>query len=158
MLTSERLREVLHYDPESGIFTWIKSSRPGWVGKVAGSIASGGYLQILVDKHPYRSHILAWLYMTGKWPELEVDHKNRIRTDNSWDNLRQATDSEQCRNRNSTPGKSGVRGVSPYRGRWKVQTTLRSGVRTQDYFADLFSAVAHRKSQELKEGYCDVEH
>lgn len=154
MLTAERLHEVLTYWPETGDFYWTNSSRPGWNGKRAGSPSSGGYLQILVDGRPHRAHRLAWLYMTGAWPELEVDHRDRDRTNNRWDNLRLSTDSQQCRNRSTTRlNTTGILGVSRTRAGWRVQITTWQGIRISEYYADLFEAVCRRKSLELREGY-----
>jgi len=100
-LTYERLIHLLWYDPDTGRFIWQNSVRRGWNGKVAGSLCTGGYIQIIIDGHPYRANRLAWLYMTGEWPQWEVDHKNRIKTDNSWDNLRDITHQENSLNRRS---------------------------------------------------------
>lgn len=154
-LSSSLLRRLLHYDPDTGEFMWLESPRKGWAGKsTKGSPTTGGYLQILVLGHPYRAHRLAWLYMTGVWPIGEIDHRNRDRTDNRWDNLREVCRSAQCRNRGSKVGVSGVRGVTPLSGGgWATQITDLRGHRHRKTFKDFFEAVCHRKSSELKEGY-----
>jgi len=86
----DRVRECLNYDPDTGVFTWIKieakNRRP--LGSVAGSLDSYGHLSIKIDGRRYLAHRLAWLYMTGEWPEDMIDHRNRIKTDNRWENLR----------------------------------------------------------------------
>jgi hypothetical protein len=74
MLTVTRLREVLHYDPITGIFTWLVSLS-NHVGKVAGSLDGTGRVRIRVDGREYGAHRLAWLYMTGNWPVNEIDHR-----------------------------------------------------------------------------------
>jgi hypothetical protein len=88
MLTQEHLKEVLHYDSETGIFTWIKSTRRGWVGKIAGYRDPQGYIGINLDCKMYRAHQLAWLYVKGTWPEFEIDHKDTIKHHNWFSNLR----------------------------------------------------------------------
>jgi hypothetical protein len=119
-LTAERLREVLYYDPETGVFTWIaKSSSRGnnRVGSIAGDIKPSGYRFIGIDNHRYRAHRLACLYMTNEWPKGEVDHKNGDEGDNRFCNLRDATPSQNKMNtRMRADNKSGFKGVS-----WSAQ-------------------------------------
>lgn len=94
MLTAERLRELLSYDPETGWFTWrVTRSSNGRAdaGSRAGALRSDGYRHVTVDQHKYKEHRLAWLYMTGKWPEADLDHKNNTRDDNRFSNLRAAS-------------------------------------------------------------------
>lgn len=112
MIRLERLREVLHYDPATGRFTWqIATSRRVSVGDEAGSIADG-YISICVDRRHYRAHVLAWFYMTGRWPTGDVDHENLVRDDNRWVNLREATRSNNMGNtRRHSDNKSGFKGV-----------------------------------------------
>jgi len=85
MLTQEKLKEILSYDPETGIFVWIKR------GKVAGSLNSKGYIHLRVDKKSYQVHRLAWLYTYGYFPEHDIDHLNGIRNDNRVENLREVS-------------------------------------------------------------------
>lgn len=98
MLTAERLRQVMTYDQATGIFTRrIKTARVD-VGDVAGSRDRRGYVCIRVDGPIYKAHRLAWLYVTGSWPTLEIDHVNGVTGDNRWANLREATRSQNMAN------------------------------------------------------------
>ena len=111
-LTQKRLKELLHYDPETGVFTWrITRGSNAVKGTEAGAI-DGEYLRIKIDGKSYRAHRLAILYVTGKWPPHDVDHKNHAGTDNSLGNLRPATEAQNMKNRklnrNSTSGYKGV--------------------------------------------------
>ena len=120
-LTQERLRELLSYDPNTGHFYWLET------GKKAGCLDVRGYIVIRIDRALYRAARLAWLFMVGEWPPHQVDHKNQIRSDDYWSNLRLATNSQN--NRNKTLPKantSGYRGVSwNKRGqRWFAQIKI----------------------------------
>jgi len=92
MLTAKRLRKVLSYTPTTGIFRWKVSAgsrAPG--GAMAGAKNGRGYHQIRVGGRPYSASRLAWLYMTGKWPNSEISYINGKPSDTRWANLRQTT-------------------------------------------------------------------
>lgn len=124
-LKLSHLKEVLHYCPDSGLFTRLKSSGGKSSGSIAGTIHHTGYVNISVNGRLYLAHRLAIFYVTGEWPEI-TDHKNRIRHDNRWCNLRLSNASENSCNksmmRNNT---SGHRGVSwnKREKRWHAQVT-----------------------------------
>lgn len=114
MLTAERLREVLHYEPETGAFTWlVRSGGRSTVGSRAGYVdPSTGYWKLRVAGRNHYAHRLAFIYMTGSAPTEQVDHINRDRADNKWTNLREADRSLNMRNTGaSRRNKLGVKGV-----------------------------------------------
>lgn len=116
-LTQERLKHLLHYDPNTGIFTRKTSVRHASKGSVSGSDNGEGYLRICVDGVRYYSHKLAWLYMTGEYPDHFVDHSDCDHSNNRWSNLRVASAAENCRNRRrSSVNRSGFKGVH-----WRVE-------------------------------------
>ncbi len=121
-ITQERLLEFLHYDPKTGIFTWLKSTNKRIVvGRAAGAI-SLGYTLISIENCIYRAHRLAWLYVYGVWPNKDIDHINRIRSDNRIENLREATKFENARNIGKmSTNTSGLKGVTwdKDRNKWK---------------------------------------
>ena len=90
-LTADRLRQVLHYDPSTGFFTWLVKRGRQSAGTRAGTKAGDGAIHICVDGVVYNAHRLAFLYMTGRWPTEEIDHRNVTNDDNRWENLREAT-------------------------------------------------------------------
>lgn len=121
-LTVDRLRELLRYDPMTGIFNSLVKRNRTNIGDVVGS-NSGGYLYVSIDYKKYALHQLAFLYMTGRWLDdgLEPEHKNTIKNDNRWDNLRPATRSQNKANvRAYANNTSGLNGVSwdKCRGKW----------------------------------------
>lgn len=96
---ADRLREVIRYDPATGVFTRIKRTGPRTkVGEEAGYLSVGGYRRIKWNAKPEMEHRLAWLYMIGEWPKDFIDHINLNRADNRWCNLRAATRSQNCAN------------------------------------------------------------
>lgn len=132
MLTQARLKELLHYDPETGVWTWLVN-RPGR-GAKAGDHPThkegSGYIQFSVDGKNYRSNRLAWLYMAGEWPPGLVDHEDLDRTNDRWSNFRLATSSQNKANgtvyANNLIGIKGVSRVGkmkskPFRARIQVE-------------------------------------
>jgi hypothetical protein len=94
-LTQEALKAEVHYDPHTGIFTRAKSNNlKVRVGDVAGWTSKEGYICMRIQGKGYKAHRLAWLYMTGETPDKYLDHINRVKSDNRWDNLRLATASQ----------------------------------------------------------------
>jgi hypothetical protein len=113
-LTAEKLREILEYDQETGVFTWaVKRGNYHVQGKRAGTVNSRGYRVIEIDGKAYREQRLAWLYVTGEWPEHEIDHRDLDKTNNRFSNLRQATRRQNTCNKSvQKNSKTGVRGVN----------------------------------------------
>ena len=120
LLTAERLREIIVYNPDTGVFTWRISRGRAGAGNIAGTLDTGGYWRILILGRKQAAHRLAWLYMTGEWPEHDIDHKNTVRNDNRWVNLRKGTRSENCQNQQ----RAKVTNASGYLG---VRLDKRSG-------------------------------
>lgn len=121
-VTLERLKSVLRYEPETGNFIrLIRTSNNCAVGDIAGCVDKDtGYVRISIDGVLYHGHRLAWFYMTGEWPEIDVDHENRNTSDNRWSNLRNA--SRTLNNANRPKRRAGLKGVTEHSpGRWVAQ-------------------------------------
>ena len=109
MLTQKRLREVLRYDPETGIFTWAKGKRRG---KVAGTRHDGrGFLKVAIDNERHLLHRLAWLWMTGLHPHVSVEQINGDRSDNRWGNLRLGFKPQKAGHEAPRPQRTAYEGV-----------------------------------------------
>lgn len=140
------LKELLHYDPETGIFTWrVSRGRLAKAGDRAGTIKELGYRGIKIRTRRYPASRLAWLYMTGRWPSNEMDHINGDRSDDRFSNLREATRFENVANRVFKPNTLGIRGVRLHScGRYEA----RIGDRTLGLYATADEASAVRKRAE----------
>lgn len=114
-LTAQRLRELLHYEPETGVFTRrVRTGCKTKAGEVAGGTNWAGYTQIRVDFNRYMAHRLAWLYMHGAWPQGSIDHIDGNPANNSFVNLRDVDHSANMQNQRKANRKSvtGTLGVS----------------------------------------------
>lgn len=110
-LTAQRLRQLFKYEPEIGNFIRLKNAtRSDLVGKIAGTLLKNGYVSIHVDGAAYLAHRLAFLYETGHWPSIHTDHRNGVRNDNRWLNLRDATRSQNNQN-SKRKGRRFLKGV-----------------------------------------------
>jgi hypothetical protein len=148
-----RLREVLNYDPDSGVFTWLVSTgRRTHAGDVAGCIEDG-YSRIRIDGKTHQAHRLAFLFVTGIWPRHQIDHINLNRADNRWVNLRMATRGQNtCNTRVRKVSASRIKGVywDKRRNKWRASVTTNGKTRhlgyrdTIDEAAALYAAAAEK--------------
>ena len=141
MLTVDLLRALVIYDPATGLFQW--QHRPahffsdenhyrGWNTKFAGQLAlaschSKGYRFGAVLGAKVFAHRAAFAIQTGAWPERLIDHRNGNKADNRWDNLREATDSQN--QANTGPQKNnpvGLKGITfdKQTGRWRASIQI----------------------------------
>ena len=151
MITPERLRELLRYEPQTGLFWWlIRTSNRVNMGKPAGSFDRYGYRCIRIDRRDYRAHRLAWLHVYGAWPSDCLDHINGERSDNRIGNLREATNSENQHNRGkSSNNTSGFKGVTWHasESKWQAQIGINGKIKYLGKFTCKHAAHA---------AYCDA--
>lgn len=121
-ITAQHVRERFDYDMDSGKLLWRHPSnrarhvRPG---DEAGRLHYSGYRIVKLDGRQFAAHRLIWLYVTGQWPSSQIDHRNGVRADNRWQNLREATNKQNSENRRPRAGcLSAFRGVSRSGGKW----------------------------------------
>ena len=172
MINQQELKQLLTYDPETGVFVWKERPREmfssdgqwkSWNAKFSGKVAGGEitpqvitYRTIGIHCRTYQAHRLAWLYVYGKWPDEMIDHINGDGTDNRIANLRDVDRSTNGRNaRRPKDNKSGVVGVhwKKSMGRWAACISTGGTQKNLGYFPSLFDAAAARKSAELRLGY-----
>jgi hypothetical protein len=142
MITQEKLKELLDYDPNTGIFTWNVSRGKGKIGSAAGTKTRYGYTRIMVEGKLYFTHRLAWLYMTGNWPSEHIDHIDRDSSNNKFDNLREVTHAE---NRQNTRSKGYY--WDKNRNLWRAQIKLNGKYKYYGY---------HQTEEEARQAYLNA--
>lgn len=137
MLTQQRIKEYLTYLPDTGEFFANHKSINRPAGRKLGTVHSTGYCVIRVDDKLYKAHRLAWLYMTGVFPEKIIDHINRIKSDNRWTNLKEFSQSQNSENNPlKKSNTSGFVGVSWNRKlkKWRARITFGYKEKHLGYF------------------------
>lgn len=145
-LTAARLREVLSYSSETGLFTWLSpTSNRVRRGEVAGRKNGNGYIRISVDGRSYYAHRLAWLHEKGSFPPSELDHSDGNRSNNRLANLRPATHGQNGQNQplrvTNTSGKHGV-SWSRTRRKWAAYIWAMGAKKHLGLFSEKAAAAA----------------
>jgi hypothetical protein len=146
LVSADDLRAAVHYDPETGRFirisSWQNTSKPG---TLLNHQSGGGYITFSINGRMDYGHRWAWLYMTGSLPSagMHLDHINGDRADNQFSNLRLATAPQNCANaRKSASNKSGYKGVSMHRARWRAAITINRKQKFLGYYTTPAEAAA----------------
>lgn len=148
-VAKERVLELLTYSQDTGLFYWKESGRGRTLNKPQGSKTSHGYLRITIDGVEYLQHRLVWLVETGGFPKEFIDHIDRVRDNNVFSNLREATHQENNRNRgDNTSGHVGV-SFNTIEGKWVQQLRTKEVIDISKH-QTLEQAVQARKSMEAK--------
>jgi len=160
MLTAKEARRLFLYNKKTGSLIWkIRPSNAIQSGTIAGSLHSNGtknYLKVCVNGRRIKAHRVIWLFVTGAWPEHEVDHENGDGTDNRWKNLRQATHLENGKNqRQRSDNTSGHTGVTWNRKNkcWIAQITHNKKNIYLGSFKKKKKALDARKEAEVERGF-----
>lgn len=145
-LTQERLKELLTYSPETGVFHWLESRGSIRAGAVAGCNCADGYTRIRLDGVMYLAQRLAWFYVKGEWPTQLVDHENMDKSDNRWGNLRECSKSENARNaKTHSDAGNRFKGVSrSSSGRWAARICIdRQNIHLGNHDSPALAAAAY---------------
>jgi HNH endonuclease len=125
-LTQTRLKELLDYDADTGLFTWKVAKGTAAAGAVAGNLNHHGYVRIKVDGTYYRAHRLAWLFVKGSFPSQYLDHWNGIKDDNRICNLRDFTNRQNQQNRKShREGRLVGTTFVKAKNKWRARITIK---------------------------------
>jgi len=155
MLTQARLKELLHYCPDTGVFTWRKTNKPAgyiWSAKTNKT----KYLLIGVNYKLIRAHRLAWMYVNGSFPEGQIDHVDGDGLNNRINNLRVVSPLENCRNRPKySNNKTGVVGVFWHKGKKSYIAKIMITGKHKHLLStrDFFEACCARKSAEVEHNF-----
>ena len=158
MLSQQVICEMFNYDPATGLLTWrAPASNRAAIGGEAGWFQKPGYRYVGIAGKKFLVHRVIWLYVTGKWPAAQIDHRDTNRINNRWNNLREATHSQNEMNKGMRGGlrrnKAGVKGVyyDARRNKWAAEIRA-AGVRHHlgRFPTKAAAAMAHKKAaQEL---------
>jgi hypothetical protein len=149
-MTQQELKELLHYDQDTGIFTWLvpRANNAVKIGTIAGGKSPKGYWRIKIYDKPYQAHRLAWLYVYSEFPKEYIDHINGSRSDNRICNLREATYQQNAFNQKmSSRNTSGVKGVhwSKADSAWIIKINGKLVGYSKDFFESCCISFSFRK-------------
>jgi hypothetical protein len=173
MLTQSILKELLHYNPDTGIFTWkhrdqkwfktyrsFCSGNARYAEKVAGvsvlSREGKRYIHIMALGKDYLAHRIAWVYISGEWPEDEIDHIDGNGENNKLINIRSVSRLENNKNKRlPSTNKSGVMGVHWHKRdqHWRAEIKVKQKTINLGGFKDINDAIKARKAAEFKYGF-----
>lgn len=146
-LTLNNLKDFIVYDPDTGILSWKVDYKSVKAGNPIGSLHHSGYLVCKIDGVQYLVHRLIWFFVTGKWPLVQIDHDDTIKTNNRWLNLREAIHNENQRNKNlQSNNTSGYKGVSwnKRKQKWIAQIKVNGKSLHLGEFDDIQDAIGMR--------------
>jgi hypothetical protein len=144
MLTLDRLKSILEYDPSTGEFRYLVRRGTCVPGRISGNKTALGYWKISIDRKLYQAHRLAWFYVNGEWPDGYLDHINLDKTDNRIANLRIASPSENNANtRLSSRNSSGFKGVTWNAHCNKWQSSIKLGGKNHHLGIFISAELAH---------------
>jgi len=155
MLTQNRLKELLHYEQDTGLFIRKTTINRHKAGSISGARQNKGYIQMMIDGKNYLAHRLAWFYVYGEWPKNQIDHINRIKTDNRICNLRDVNNSTNQHNnstrRHNTSGTTGVMNLKS-RNCWGAQIYVNNKRIYLGVYKTKEDAILARKNYEISIG------
>jgi hypothetical protein len=155
-MTQKKIKKLIHYDPVSGfVMAKVNFGTRTKVGDIIKS-KKNKYLRLQINNRRYVLHRLIWLYMTGSFPEKYIDHINHDKTDNRWENLREVSHRDNCRNfpmlSTNTSGQVGV-SWNKEKNMWRARINIDDKEIFLGYFVEFHKAVDARKNAEVLYGF-----
>ena len=148
MITAEEIKKLISYNPLTGDFIWeVNRGGTAKIGSKAGSMETHGYIQIVIKRKPYLAHRLVFLFMEGRFPKNDVDHRNRIRADNSWGNLRHATRKQNTDDKTGSENYSGSQKIG---NKFQAKISFRKNGKKITKHLGMFSTEAEAHEIYLK--------
>lgn len=145
-IAGERVRELFDYDDDDGFLRWKIERQKVVKGKIAGYVSkSDGYHYVGFDYHELLAHRVIWLWKTGSWPTCQIDHEDRIRSNNKWKNLRQATNGQNGRNSARINKATGIRGIDIRGKKYRVRIHISGREVVVGRFISLEEAIKARQ-------------
>jgi HNH endonuclease/AP2 domain len=151
-LTAEEVLRTFDYNPNNGLLRWKITRQKVIKGKIAGYVSkSDGYRYVCINQNDLLAHRIIWLMMTGKWPKCQIDHKNRVRDDNRWINLRESTNGQNTINQEvRKDNQLGAKGIwyDEKRNQYRVKIQVKGKSYTIGRYNTLEEAKEWRKLAE----------
>ena len=155
MITQDELKKKLHYNLNTGIFTWLVANHNRKIGDEAGTLYNG-YIRICINYKRYPAHHLVWLYIYGVFPIKQLDHINHNPSDNRIENLREASQKTNSQNASkSKKNTSGFKGVSwdKEKNKWRARIRINNKNVHLGYFVCLLDAARVYDEKALDVGF-----
>jgi HNH endonuclease len=148
LLSVDEVRARIEYNPDTGLFRWLNPNSHQAVSWFKGNKSVRQYRRLWILGRHILAHNVAWALMTGRWPEHEIDHRNRQQGDNRWSNLRSATHAENSRNRSVGKNSStGVVGVSRFGKRFRACIRFQGKQLSLGLFSTIEEAAIARRDK-----------
>lgn len=153
-MTPGNLRDLIDYDPNSGLLVWKARASKWWNDKFEGKPAVAnstpeGYLTGWVRSRHYKAHRVAWAIFHGEWPKGLIDHIDGDPSNNRIANLRVVDDRANCQNQGlRSNNRSGEQGISWFArdGKWWVKITVAGRPIHVGYFDEMRDAIIARNA------------
>lgn len=164
-MTYDDLHSMFAYSKRTGRLTWrvAHRGRGGFtvVGADVGFVGDAGYRRTTLSGRDYLIHRIIWCMVTGSWPDFALDHRNGIRTDNRWTNLREAPGSINQENRRAAHHNTTSRLIGAWPascgGKWRSAIKYDGSVHFLGYFPTAMDAhLAYLKAKRKFHAGCTI--
>lgn len=120
-MNQEEVKAIFDYR-DGGLYWKHDRGSNAKAGNKAGRLLKTGYRSIHISGRRYQEHRLVYLWHHGYMPG-QIDHINRIKSDNRIENLRASNHSQNQMNTHARENQSGFRGVRfvAKTGRWAAR-------------------------------------